>query len=147
MSTDTAPITTTSTTTPDAGSGPEPQWPVVTFPEVTWFEVHTADPAEATAFYGGLFGWAFGDLGDGSYHDIRQGDGQRIGGGIAATGGEWPSCVIPCVQVHDVAATCERATGLGGKVLAGPNATPTGIAFAYLADREGSAFGVWSPPA
>ena len=26
---------------------------------VTWFEIATADPGEATTFYGELFGWSF----------------------------------------------------------------------------------------
>jgi predicted enzyme related to lactoylglutathione lyase len=136
---------TTSTTASDTDAAAGPQWPVITFPQVTWFEVHTAEQSGAVEFYRGLFGWTFTPMGD-DYQDIKQGDGQLIGGGLADTGGQWPSTVIPCVQVHDVAATVDKAGELGGKVLAGPNETPTGITFAYLADREGSAFGIWSPP-
>src|SRR5688572_15230231 len=139
-------MSTTDTTTTPSATDANPSWPVIAGPQVTWFEVHSAKPGEASEFYGGLFGWTFTDLGDGSYFDIGQGADARIGGGLANTGGEWPSHVIPCVQVADVAATCERATELGGAVLAGPNQTPSGITFAYVADREGSPFGVWCPP-
>ncbi len=118
-----------------------------TTPQVTWFEVHTPNPSEATEFYGGLFGWTFTDEAGGAYFDIHQTDDQAIGGGVANTGGQWPAHVIPCVQVPDVAAVCTRAADLGGKVLTEPNETPTGVRFAYLADRDGSAFGVWCPPA
>jgi len=142
MTTNTA-MTATPTNDADA-STPAATTPV---PQVTWFEVHTPNPTDATEFYGGLFGWTFTDEAGGTYYDIRQVDGQAIGGGVANTGGEWPAQVIPCVQVSDVAGTCGRAGDLGGKVLAGPNQTPNGITFAYLADRDGSAFGVWCPPA
>jgi hypothetical protein len=143
MTTDTTSTTPTPTADTDTDAGP--QWPVITFPQVTWFEVHTAEQSEAVEFYGGLFGWTFTPMGD-AYQGIDQGEGQLIGGGLADTGGQYPSTVIPCVQVHDVAATVEKAGELGGKVLAVPNETPGGITFAYLADREGSAFGIWSPP-
>jgi uncharacterized protein len=142
-------MTTNTTTT--TGSDDQPTawegspFPTITFPQVTWFEIHTAQASEAVEFYSGLFGWTFTLMGEG-YQDIKQGDGQLIGGGLAETGGQWPSTVIPCIQVHDVAATVEQATKLGGTLLAGPNETPTGVAFAYLADREGSAFGIWRPP-
>jgi hypothetical protein len=135
----------TTSTSADADAAAGPQWPVITFPQVTWFEVHSAEPSGAVEFYRGLFGWTFTPMDDG-YQGIGQGEGQLIGGGLAGTGGNMPSTVIPCIQVHDVAATAEKAGELGGKILAGPTDTPVGISFAYLADREGSAFGIWSPP-
>lgn len=122
--------------------------PTAAFPQVTWFEVHTADPSGATAFYGELFGWTFEPLGAGyhGYQLISQGEGAAIGGGVADTGGQGPATVIPCVQVPDVAATAARAVELGGTVVVEPDKTPAGLTFAYVADRDGSVFGVWCPP-
>ncbi len=136
---------TTETRTPSTDSVTATTAAPVTFPQVTWFEIHTADPSAAREFYCGLFGWSFAEMADG-YHGIEQGAGQVIGGGISDTRGEWPSCVIPLVQVTDVAAIAAKVTGLGGSVLAEPQTMPNGLTFAYLADRDASAFGVWCPP-
>jgi predicted enzyme related to lactoylglutathione lyase len=50
------------------------------------------------------------------------------------------------VQVPDVAAACVRVVELGGTVVMPKQSTPFGLDFAYVADPDGSTFGVWTPP-
>lgn len=112
---------------------------------VTWFEVHTPDPTRAKAFYGGAFGWTFEDDAPG-YSMIAAGTGAPIGGGIASKGPDFPAMAVFNVQVPDVAAACGRVEELGGTVVVPRQTTPIGLEFAYVADPDGSTFGVWTPP-
>jgi predicted enzyme related to lactoylglutathione lyase len=112
---------------------------------VTWFEVHTPDAARAEGFYGRLFGWKF-EPDESGYVVINLGENAAIGGGIAPIrDGGRPMAVFD-VQVDDVPAACKRAEELGGSVLVPPQTVDNGLAFAYLADVDGNAFGVWKPP-
>jgi hypothetical protein len=113
---------------------------------IGWFEVGTPDPAGAQEFYGGLFGWVFAQDDTGiPYHQARTGEGHPIKGGIADTEGQYPSYAVFCVVVEDVAATLERAVQLGGEVVMGPMALPTGIVVGYLRDRDANLLAVYSP--
>ena len=86
---------------------------------VSWFEVHSPDTTRAKAFYGELFGWTFSEAGP-DYSLVGLGDDAPIGGGIAPLiEGQAPMAII-CVQVKDVAETCEKVVELGGKVLTPP---------------------------
>jgi len=116
---------------------------------VTWFEVATADPAAATAFYGPLFGWSFSTEEAGpDYRIISTGRPDGIQGGLANTKGERPSYAVFFVQVDDVADTCARAEALGGKVLVPATEAPDGdVVFAQLLDTDGNQIGVWRPTA
>lgn len=113
---------------------------------VTWFEIHTADPDRAKAFYGGVFGWAFDDSMPG-YSMIQLGDGAPIGGGIAHSGGDYPNDAIFNVQVPDVPAALAAVREHGGSVVADTQTTPFGLSFAYAANPDGAVFGIWCPPA
>ena len=117
----------------------------ITANPVSWFEIHTPDPVRAKAFYGGALGWTFSDDMPG-YSMIAAGTGAPIGGGVASTGPEHPAMAVFNVQVPDVAAACARVEALGGAVVMPVQQTPDGLAFAYVADPDGSVFGVWTPP-
>ena len=112
---------------------------------VTWFEVHTADPSRARTFYGDVFGWTFDEVMPG-YSMIAAGDGAPIGGGIADNKGEYPNDAVFCVEVADVGAALAAAKDCGGSVVSEPQTTPVGLVFAYLANPDGSVFGVFTPP-
>jgi predicted enzyme related to lactoylglutathione lyase len=116
---------------------------------VTWFEIATANPAQATAFYGQLFGWSFSaDENGPEYQMISTGSPDGIQGGLAATNGDRPSYAVVFVQVADVAATCARAEALGGKVLVPATEVPDGdIVFAQVLDTDGNQIGIWRPSA
>jgi uncharacterized protein len=116
---------------------------------VTWFEIGSDDPAAARDFYGELFGWSFAV--EGQYSVITTGPDHRLQGGVKDTSASLPegtprSYAIPCVEVDDVAATCDRIVELGGKVIVPPTAIPTGLAYAHVADPAGTHIGIFSPP-
>jgi predicted enzyme related to lactoylglutathione lyase len=116
---------------------------------VTWFEIGSDDPAGARDFYGELFGWSFAV--EGPYSVITTGPDHRLQGGVQDTSAPLPdgtprSYAIPCVEVDDVAATCDRVVQLGGKVIVPATAIPTGLAYAHVADPAGTHIGIYSPP-
>ena len=113
---------------------------------VTWFEIHSADPDRAKAFYGSVFGWTFDDSMPG-YSTIQLGDGPSIGGGIAHNDGVYPNDATFLVQVPDVTAALAAVTEHGGSIVAEAQQTPFGLTFGYAANPDGSVFGVWCPPA
>ncbi|MDJ0769599.1 MAG: VOC family protein [Ilumatobacter sp.] len=112
---------------------------------VSWFEIHTADPDRAKAFYGAVFGWSFDDSMPG-YTMIDLGDGAPIGGGIAHSNGDYPNDAVFNIQVPDVAASLDAVKEHGGSVIADVQKTPIGLTFAYAANPDGSVFGLWCPP-
>jgi predicted enzyme related to lactoylglutathione lyase len=119
---------------------------------LAWFEVATDDPDTATAFYSDLFGWTFGPFADpettGMDYRVATLPGTEAPfGGVVATGGAMPGHAVFYIAVADVAATCEAAERLGGKVVSRELDPPAGPPFAYLEDAVGSLFGVFTPPA
>jgi uncharacterized protein len=112
---------------------------------VTWFEVHTADPDRAKAFYGAVFGWTFDDSMPG-YSMIELGDGAPIGGGVVHRDSTAPNDGVFLVQVPDVAATLASVAANGGSIVTEPQETPFGLTFGYAANPDGSVFGIWCPP-
>ena len=113
---------------------------------VTWFEIHTADPERAKAFYGGAFGWTFDDESTPGYTMILQGDGAPIGGGIATTEDGAPSDAVFNIQVPDVAEALNAVKQHGGSVVVDAQTAPTGLSFGYAANPDGAVFGLWCPP-
>jgi len=119
---------------------------------LAWFEVATDDPDTATSFYADLFGWTFTPFGDPKAigMDYRVATMRGVDapfGGVVATRGTAPARAVFYIAVSDVAAICEAAERLGGKVVNKELAPAAGPAFAYLQDAVGSVFGVFTPPA
>ena len=135
--------THTSTTTSTATSA---DTATMTPHPVTWFEIHTADPARAEEFYGSVLGWTFDGDSMPGYTMIGLGDGARIGGGLVDTGGNSPSDAVLMVQVPDVAASIEAARAAGGSAISEARTMPNGLSFGYVANPDGAVFGVWCPP-
>jgi len=141
MTTQTAPDTAT-TATPEVTEAP-------TGDPIGWFEIGTPDAAGARAFYGTVFGWTFGE--DGPYALITTGAGHALQGGIQDTSTELPpgqpsTYAVPCVQVADVATTCEKVTAAGGTVVVAATRIPTGLVYGMVADPAGNRVGVFAPP-
>jgi hypothetical protein len=111
---------------------------------VTWFEIHATDPERARSFYGDVFGWSFENEAP-SYDMIGMGEGAPIGGGLTAVREGGAPMNVFNVQVEDVAATCDTVVQAGGSVVIAMQTTPTGLDFAYVADPDGSVFGLWKP--
>ncbi|RDI55636.1 VOC family protein [Nocardia mexicana] len=116
------------------------------FDRVAWFQVGSSDPGAAQRFYGDLFGWTFRtDPGSGDqYHLASYAGEQAPSGGITQTD---DGHAVFGVVVRDVAATCDRAVELGGKVLVPAVRTPDGLVFAHVLDAEANRFMVFTPPA
>jgi predicted enzyme related to lactoylglutathione lyase len=117
---------------------------------LAWFEVATDDPDTATSFYADLFGWTFTPFADPEttgmdYRVAATAAGGLPFGGVVATNGTMPAHAVFYIAVSDVAATCEEAERLGGKVVTKELEPPAGPAFAYLQDAVGSLFGVFTP--
>ena len=117
---------------------------------VTWFEIATDDAKGAEEFYGELFGWSFASDPNSAaegmdYRLISSRGAQGPNGGLMVTGGQFPNHAVFYVQVADVREACTQAEKLGGTVVQSSPDTPT--PFAYLKDRSGNLFGVFSPAA
>ena len=113
---------------------------------VTWFEVHTPDRERAKTFYGRVFGWTFADDPQVPYSMVEMGEDAPIGGGIAETEPGQPTMTVFNVQVPDVEAALARVDEHGGTIIVPRQSTPNGLEFAYVADPDGSMFGLWTPP-
>jgi len=103
---------------------------------VNYFEVGTPDADATGSFYGTLFDWQIGDSGD--YRTV-DGDKGGVWDSSNTGGGSW---AIFYVQVEDVKATIEKASGLGAKVVV-PFTDNGPLEFAHLQDPHGNRFGVW----
>ncbi|MBF6330354.1 VOC family protein [Nocardia transvalensis] len=116
------------------------------FDTVAWFQIGTPDPAAAQRFYGELFGWTYRtDPGSGDGYQLISYPGATVPSGGIAEEQPGTGYAVFCVMVRDVAATCDRATELGGKVLAPPATTPDGLVSADLLDSDGNRFMVFTP--
>jgi len=109
-----------------------------------WHDLMTTDPAAAAAFYHGMFGWDVNPtpVGEGTY-DMLVGAGEGLGGLVPLDPADGlPSHWMPYVAVDDLAAACDRAAELGGRVCV--PATDLGFgAFAVITDPQGGAFSFW----
>jgi predicted enzyme related to lactoylglutathione lyase len=118
---------------------------------VVHFEIIGADPERLRGYYEGLFGWR-AEVGDavservsrpGSYGFVDAGQ-AGINGGVGGGDGHRPR-VLFYVGVPDVAAALERAEGLGGRRLFGPEPAGGDFSVGRFADPEGNVIGVAGP--
>lgn len=105
---------------------------------VVHFEIGCREPGKNREFYTGLFQWEFNEF----FQVAAETAG--LSGHLVSLGHEPFQYTIFYVQVDDVAASIEKATGLGGKKLVGPIKIPTGT-FAWIQDPEGNTIGLWKP--
>jgi len=107
-----------------------------------WRELMTNDVGKAVQFYTRLFGWKTEemDMGNMKYTIVKSGDEQV--GGIYATPPQakgTPPHWLGYVSVENVDASCEKAVGLGAKLLSPPMDIPNVGRFAVVADPQGAA--------
>ncbi len=109
--------------------------------KIDYFEIGTAEPEKARAFYGGLFGWEIGEPSLPAKYAMVDGG----SGGLWDTsdfGGEgW---AIFYVHVPDVRTSLARAQELGATV-AFPLTDNGQIEFAHVVDPLGNRIGIWTP--
>ena len=109
--------------------------------DVNYFEIGSPDAPAAQAFYGGLFGWTFGEPSMPARYSMIQDDKGGLWDTSAMGGTSW---AIFYVQVDDVQAALDRARELGATV-AVPLVDNGQIKFAHLLDPQGNRFGIWKP--
>jgi len=108
---------------------------------VVHFEIGCRDSARTQEFYAKLFDWKIQAAGPAAMIDWREGG---IPGHITALGHEPHNYVTVYVEVEDIPASLAKAEQLGGKKIVGPIDIPTG-SFAWMADPEGTAIGLFKP--
>jgi hypothetical protein len=110
---------------------------------VVHFEIRSADPDAARAFYGDLFGWTYPPGGFPGYTYVDSGTTEgTIPGGISPLQGG-NAMVTVFVNVPDVEAALERAVALGGTIVQAAQKVP-GVSFGQFADPQGNVIGVSS---
>jgi predicted enzyme related to lactoylglutathione lyase len=106
--------------------------------QVDYFEIGTPNPESSRAFYGGLFGWTFGEPSPQAYSMVNGGAG-GLWDTSATAMGNW---AVFYVHVDDVAASIAHAEQLGATV-AIPLIDNGDITFAHLVDPDGNRFAIW----
>jgi predicted enzyme related to lactoylglutathione lyase len=112
---------------------------------VTQFQILSKNPERSASFYSSLFGWTIDADNPLGYRRIRTGAGRGIEGGIWPAPPEAHAFVQLFVEVEDVAATVEKAKGLGAKVIIPVQALPQGESMAVIADAEGLPVALFKP--
>ena len=118
---------------------------------VIHFEIHSADPEKACAFYSALFGWTTTAWdGPAPYWLVSTGDPEAPGidGGIMMRQGDPPvkgqavSSFVCTVAVDDLDASLAKADELGA-TLAVPRMAVPGVGWmAYITDPDGNILGL-----
>jgi uncharacterized protein len=108
---------------------------------VVHFEIGTRNSKKSKAFYAELFGWNIESHGPSNMVDTGSAEG--IQGNIAAPDQEPKSYVTFYVQVPQIEAALAKIAKLGGKVLVPATDVPGMGQFAWFADLDGNAIGLW----
>ncbi len=111
-----------------------------------WVDLVTPDAAGARRFYGGLFGWAFAELGTGAKtYTLAYHAGAPVAGMLErkpASDQQRQSRWIAFMSVADVATAAKQVAGKGGTVLIPPRAVEGRGDMALLADPDGAPVGL-----
>jgi predicted enzyme related to lactoylglutathione lyase len=118
-----------------------------------WTELTTSDTKAAERFYTQLFPWTAKHSAAGApmeYTEVRVGDAQNPSIGMLPKPPQMPAHIpsywMPYFQVADIDASTTRATGLGGRVMVGPQDIPNGR-FVILTDPQGAMFAMYQQKA
>lgn len=110
---------------------------------VVHFEIGCRNSAKTQEFYSRLLGWKIEAAGPAAMIDTGGGGG--IGGHISSMGHEPHNYITVYAQVDNLQAYLDKAGKLGGKTVVPPTEVPGMGHFAWLADPEGTIFGLWKP--
>jgi hypothetical protein len=122
-------------------------------PRPVHFEIHSADPEAAAAFYTSVFGWKISKWdGPVEYWLVQTGDeGRGIDGGIVRRQGDAPAtgaavnAYVCTIGVESLDETLTSITGNGGEIAVAKHEIPGIGMLAYVKDRDGNIFGVMQP--
>lgn len=110
---------------------------------VVYFEIGCRDVPATRDFYKNLFAWEMDESKPGRV-GLPPGAENAIGGHIMSLGHEPHQYTLFYVEVEDIAAYCEEAKSLGGKVVVPPVDIGEGK-FAWFQDNGGNTVGLWEP--
>lgn len=108
---------------------------------VVHFEIGSRQSDKAKQFYAALFGWDIQSHGPATMIDTGSKEG--IQGNIAQPDTEPKNYVTIYVQVDDIVASLKQVEALGGKTLVPATEVPGMGNFAWFADLDGNAIGLW----
>jgi len=108
---------------------------------VVHFEIGSRQGDKSKHFYGQLFGWSIESHGPANM--INTGSAEGIQGNIAVPDQEPKSYVTFYVQVDNIGQSLAKVEKLGGKVLVPASDVPGMGQFAWFADLDGNAIGLW----
>jgi uncharacterized protein len=112
---------------------------------VVHFEIGTRHSENAKRFYSALFGWDIQSHGPANMIDTASSEG--IQGNISQPEQEPKNYVTVYVQVADIDQALKKVEKLGGKVLVPTSDVPGMGQFAWFADLDGNALGLWKSAA
>jgi predicted enzyme related to lactoylglutathione lyase len=109
-----------------------------------WIDLGTTDVKAAVAFYGGLFGWAYEDMGpdSGGYGTFRK-DGKQVAGIGPATDPERGTSWATYFATDDADGVAARVEAHDGKVIMAPMDVMDQGRMAVCTDPSGAFFSVW----
>lgn len=110
---------------------------------VVHFEIGSSNSEKSQQFYKALFGWGIEVHGPAAMIDTGSKDG--IQGNIAAPETAPKNYVTIYVQVPDIPKSLAEVEKLGGRVLVPMQDVPGMGQFAWFADLDGNALGLWKP--
>ncbi len=110
---------------------------------VVHFEIGCRDTKKTAEFYSKLLDWEAPVEGQAAMINTKTESG--IGGHISTLGHEPHNYITVYAQVEDLEASLQKAESLGGKTLVPPTEIPGMGHFAWIADPEGTTFGLWKP--
>jgi predicted enzyme related to lactoylglutathione lyase len=122
-------------------------------PRPVHFEIHSADPEAAAAFYTSVFGWKISKWdGPVEYWLVQTGEeGRGIDGGIVRRQGDAPAtgaavnAYVCTIGVESLDETLTSITANGGEIAVAKHEIPGIGMLAYVKDRDGNIFGVMQP--
>jgi uncharacterized protein len=104
-------------------------------------EIRSSDPDATRSFFGELFGWTYPSEGEyPGYTFVDTGVPDALYTAISPLQGDG-DLVTFFIAVDDMAASIDKATSLGGKVVQEPAEVP-GVRFALIADPLGHVVGL-----
>ena len=110
--------------------------------DITHIDIPVSDMAQATAFYGELFGWQIAEVPGVEDYPMWQAPNEISGGGLAPRDEEFTQ-PRSYVEVDSIDEALAKATANGGKVLREKQAVTETSWWAVLADPDGNHIGLF----
>jgi predicted enzyme related to lactoylglutathione lyase len=111
-----------------------------------WVDLGSPDPQASRAFYGGLLGWEFQEMGpEAGGYTIATVRGKQVAGVGPLMAEGQPTAWSTYVYVEDADATAKEIEAAGGTVLAPPFDVLTAGRMGVFADPTGAVIAIWQP--